>query len=74
MQLQPDMQMVETGYNDSITRPFEKFDDVLGVSGRGCHLFRPWNGHRINWVAKWNNHLNLNFMLKEIHFLLGKLA
>lgn len=44
LQLQPDMQMVETGYNDSITRPFEKFDDVLGVSGRGCHLFRPWNG------------------------------
>ena len=29
LHLQPDMQMVETGYNESITRPFEKFDDVL---------------------------------------------
>jgi hypothetical protein len=44
LHLQPDMQMVETGYNESITRPFEKFDDVLGVSGRGCHTFRPMHG------------------------------
>ena len=43
LQLQPDMQMVETGYNEAIARPFEKFDDVLGVSGRGCHKFRPWH-------------------------------
>lgn len=33
------MEMVQEGYNETLRRPFEIRNDVLGVSGRCCHDF-----------------------------------
>lgn len=41
LEIQADMKMTEHGYNLQLTRPFNKFDHVIAVSGRCAHhLFR----------------------------------
>jgi len=41
LEIQADMEMVEYGYNLTLTKPFKQFDNVIAVSGRCAHsLFR----------------------------------
>lgn len=37
LEIQADVHIVQTGYNMRLLRPFDYFENLLGVSGRCCH-------------------------------------
>ena len=39
VEIQADMEMTEYGFNTSLARPFKKYDDIIGISGRCTHIF-----------------------------------
>jgi glycosyltransferase involved in cell wall biosynthesis len=44
MEIQADMRMTEKGFNRVLERPFIKYENVIGVSGRCAHNFIQTNG------------------------------
>jgi glycosyltransferase involved in cell wall biosynthesis len=44
MEIQADMRMTEKGFNRILERPFKKYENVIGVSGRCAHNFIHTNG------------------------------
>jgi glycosyltransferase involved in cell wall biosynthesis len=40
LEIQADMQMTEKGFNRVLERPFKRYDNVIGVSGRCAHTFK----------------------------------
>jgi hypothetical protein len=44
MEIQADMRMTEKGFNRILERPFKKYENVIGVSGRCSHNFIHTNG------------------------------
>ena len=44
MEIQADMRMTEKGFNRVLERPFKKYENVIGVSGRCAHNFIQTNG------------------------------
>ena len=49
LEVQADIEIVELGYNLKLYEPFKALQDILGISGRGCHAFlRPESAGRIS--------------------------
>lgn len=44
IEIQADMRMTEKGFNRILERPFKKYENVIGVSGRCAHNFIQTNG------------------------------